>query len=104
MGGQNIYISNPLIGAVGANRTLVPLGSNLGCGILIEAGVKHLRVTGGGVCPFADAGPRAKQYYGIRYLGNPQQAIADSVRISGVDTSGNPVEYEPKTLSLDRTP
>jgi len=104
MGGQNIYISNPLIGAIGGNRTLVPLGSNLGCGILIDAGVKHLRVTGGCVCPFADAGPRAKQYYGVRYLGTAEQAVTDSVRISGVDTTGNPVEYDPKTLSLDRGP
>ena len=101
MGGRNIYIANPMIGACYTNRTL-QANSQAGCGILIESGVKHLRVTGGGVGPLSETGRGSKQYYGIRYLGSAEQALTDSVRISGVDTSDNPVGYEPPTLSLDR--
>src|SRR5690606_26344021 len=101
-GGRNIYISNPLIGTNGTNRTLVPRGSREAAGILIEAGVKNLRVTGGGVCPLYESGPTALQHYGVRYLGSGDRAIADSVRISGVDTAGNPVPFAPRRLSLDR--
>lgn len=101
-GGRNIYINNPLIGTNGTNRTLVPRGSTEAAGILVEAGVKNLRVTGGGVCPLYESGPTALQHYGVRYLGDEQQALADSVRISGVDTSGNPVPFAPANLALDR--
>ncbi len=101
-GGRNIYITNPLIGTNGTNRTLVPRGSTEAAGILIEEGVKNFRVTGGGVCPLYESGPTALQHYGVRYLGSGDRAIADSVRISGVDTAGNPVPFAPRRLSLDR--
>lgn len=100
-GGQNIYIQNPLIGTNGTDRALVPRGSTEAAGILIEKGVKHLRVTGGGVCPLYESGSGALQHYGVRYLGDERQAKEDSVRISGVDTSGNPVPFSPAMLSLD---
>ena len=101
-GGRNIYIANPLIGTNGTNRTLVPRGSTEAAGILIESGVKNLRVTGGGVCPLYEGGATALQHYGVRYLGTEQQAVADSVRISGVDTTGNAVPFAPAILALDR--
>lgn len=103
-GGRNVYIVNPLIGANGTNRTLVPRGSTEAAGILIEAGVKNLRVTGGGVCPLYESGPTSLQNYGVRYLGDEKQVLADSVRISGVDTSGNPVPFAPANLTVDRAP
>jgi len=103
LGGSNIYILNPLIGTNGTNRKLVPRGSTDACGILIERGVRNLRVTGGGVCPMYESGPNALQHYGVRYLGDAAQAAADSVRISGVDTAGNAVGFSPAALSLDRT-
>ncbi|WP_438479313.1 glycosyl hydrolase family 28-related protein [Oleiharenicola lentus] len=101
MGGQNIYIQNPMIGTNGTNRQLVPRGSTDAAGILIERGVKNLRVTGGGVCPLYESGSSALQHYGVRYLGSMEQAVKDSVRISGVDTTGNPVGFVPTGLSLD---
>lgn len=101
-GGQNIYINNPFIGTNGTNRKLVPRGSTEAAGIMIEKGVKHLRVTGGGVGPMYEGGPAALQHYGVRYLGDDRQAKEDSVRISGVDTSGNPVEFLPAGLVQDR--
>jgi len=100
-GGRNIYIQNPLIGTNGTNRRLVPRGSTEAAGILIENGVKNLRVTGGGVCPMYESGSSALQHYGVRYLGDEEQARKDSVRISGVDTTGNPVPFAPSGLSLD---
>ena len=100
-GGKNIYLQNSLIGTNGTNRTLFPRGSTEAAGILIETGVKNLRVTGGGVCPLYESGSSALQHYGVRYRGDDEQARTDSVRISGVDTSGNPVPYEPSGLSLD---
>lgn len=101
-GGQNIYISNPLIGACATNRELHADGKETGCGVLIEPEVKHLRITGGGICPPFEAGPRAQQHYGVRYLGSNEEAIKNSVRISGVDTEGNLVRFEPAALSLDK--
>jgi len=103
-GGRNIYIVNPLIGTNGTNRQLVPRGSTEAAGILIEKGVKNLRVTGGGVGPMYESGSGALQHYGVRYLGDERQALADSVHISGVDTAGNPVGVAPAGLSLDRSP
>lgn len=104
LGGRNIYVSNPLIGACATNRDLHPANAASGCGILIERGVRQVRITGGGVGAMYEAGAKAKQHYGIRYLGSAEQALDDSVRISGVDTSGNAVACEPAALSLDRAP
>lgn len=101
-GGRNIYIQNPLIGTNGTDRKIFPKGSTEAAGILIEKGVKNLRVTGGGVCPLYESGAGALQNYGVRYLGEDAQAVADSVRISGVDTTGNPVPFAPAGLSVDR--
>jgi len=100
-GGRNIYIQNPMIGTNGTNRHLVPRGSTEAAGILIEKGVRNLRVTGGGVCPMYESGSSALQHYGVRYLGDEEQARSDSVRISGVDTTGNPIPFAPSGLSLD---
>ncbi|OAM88565.1 glycoside hydrolase family 55 protein [Termitidicoccus mucosus] len=100
-GGRNIYINNPLIGACGTNRDLVPPSSKEAAGILIEAGVTQLRVTGGGVGGMFEQGGRSRQHYGIRYQGTDKQAAKDSVRISGVDTDGNAVPFSPAGLSLD---
>jgi hypothetical protein len=100
-GGRNIYINNPFIGACGTNRDLVPPSSKEAAGLLIEAGVTQLRVTGGGVGGMFEQGARSRQHYGIRYRGTDQQAAKDSVRISGVDTGGNAVPFSPAGLSLD---
>jgi hypothetical protein len=100
MGGQNIYVVNPLIGACGADRA--GGAGERPAGILIEHGVTHLRITGGGVGPLPEMGSRARQYYGVRYAGTAEQAVRDSVRISGVDTVGNAVEFAPQSLALER--
>lgn len=101
-GGENIYISNPVIGACAGDRDLHADQAETGCGILIEAAVKHLRITGGGVGSLPETGSKSQQHYGVRYLGTDQQARENSVRISGVDTVGNPVPFVPPALSLDR--
>ncbi len=101
-GGENIYISNPVIGACATSRARHAEDANPGCGVLIEAAVKHLRITGGGVGPLPETGDKSQQHYGVRYLGTDQQARENSVRISGVDTVGNPVPFAPPALSLDK--
>ncbi|MDR1788750.1 MAG: agmatine deiminase family protein, partial [Opitutaceae bacterium] len=97
-GGSNISVMNASIGACGTNRTLIPADAKTAAGILIEKGVRHCRVVGGGVGPVPEQGGGARQHYGILYTGSERQAAEDSVGISGVDTAGNAVPFAPAAL------
>lgn len=100
-GGQSIYINNPLVGACGTDRNLPFVAAGDAAGVMIERGASRVRVTGGGVCELFEQGKRSRQQYGVRYAGTKNEAVAASVAISGVDTSGNEVPVSPEELSLD---